>query len=196
MRAAILLVMGALIPAMNLAAQKIPVEGLPDSPVRAVIYEDLQCSDCADFRRMLDEKLLPRYAGRVAFVHRDFPLAKHAWARRAAIAGRFFADHKPELAIVYRQYIMAGQAETTDANFSARLAEFAKAHGVDPEAAVAALSNPHYAELVEQDYQDGVSRGVVHTPTVFVNGRPFIETFPVEEISKGIDEALAQTQTH
>ena len=64
--------------------------------------------------------------------------------------------------------------------------------GVLPEAAIAALSNARYAEMVEQDYQDGVSRGVVHTPTVFVNGKPFIETFTFEEISKGIDQALAE----
>ena len=36
------------------------VEGKPDSEVRVLIYEDLQCSDCAVFRKMLDEKLLPR----------------------------------------------------------------------------------------------------------------------------------------
>ncbi|MGC9945246.1 MAG: thioredoxin domain-containing protein [Bryobacteraceae bacterium] len=193
MKTAIALVSLALPLAMGLCAQKIPVEGLADSPVRAVIYEDLQCPDCADFRRMLDDKLLPRYAGKVAFVHRDFPLAKHAWARRAAIAARFFADRKPELALEYRRYAMANQGATNDANFNTRLAEFAKAHDIDPDAAIAALSNGRYAELVEQDYQDGVSRGVVHTPTVFVNGKPFVETFSFEEISKGIDEALAQS---
>jgi len=194
MRLAIVLTAAALASAMHLGAQKIPVEGTADSPVRAIIYEDLQCSDCADFRRMLDEKLLPKYGAKIAFVHRDFPLAKHAWARRAAIAGRFFADRYPQLAISYRQFMMAGQSTATEANLNERLTEFAKAHGADAEAAIAALANAHYAELVEQDYQDGVARGVRHTPTVFVNGRPFIETFTFEEISKGIDEALGEVK--
>jgi protein-disulfide isomerase len=44
---------------------------------------------------------------------------------------------------------------------------------------------------VEQEYREGVARGVSRTPTVFVNGEPFIETFTYEEISKGIDAALA-----
>jgi len=179
--------------AMGLLAQKPGVEGRADSPVRAVIYEDLQCPDCAAFERMLVEKLLPQYGGKVAFVHRDFPLAKHAWARRAAIAARFFADRSPALGLDYRRYTMAGQPAANEGNFNVRLTDFAKAHDIQPEAAIAALSNAHYAELVEQDYQDGVSRGVVHTPTVFVNGKPFVETFTFEEISKGIDEALAQT---
>jgi protein-disulfide isomerase len=176
---------------MALFAQKTMVEGRADSPVRAVIYEDLQCPDCAAFRRMMDEKLLPAYAAKVAFEHRDFPLAKHAWARRAAIAARFFTDRNPELGLEYRRDTMAGQAATNETNFNVRLADFAKAHDIEPDAALAALSNARYAELVERDYRDGVSRGVVHTPTVFVNGKAFIETFTFEEISKGIDQALA-----
>jgi protein-disulfide isomerase len=85
---------------------------------------------------------------------------------------------------------MASQEATNEANFNARLTDFAKAHDIEPDAAIAALSNARYAELVEQDYQDGVSRGVVHTPTVFVNGMPFVETFTFEEISRAIDQAL------
>src|SRR5262249_53007540 len=151
-------------------------------------------SDCAAFRRMMDEKILPKYAGQVAFVHRDFPLAKHAWARRAAIAARFFAAQSPELGLEYRRYTMAGQEVTSEGNFNMRLATFAQAHDIKPGTVVAALSDERYARLVDDDYQDGVSRGVVHTPTVFVNGRPFIETFTFEEFSKGLDEALAQAR--
>jgi protein-disulfide isomerase len=183
-----------LLSAVGLCAQKPIVEGRADSPVRAVIYEDLQCPDCAAFERMMDEKLLRQYGGKVAFVHRDFPLAKHAWARRAAIAARFFTDLKPELGLEYRRYTMAGQEATNEATFNMRLAAFAKVHDIEPDAAIAALSNARYAELVERDYQDGVSRGVVHTPTVFVNGKPFVETFTFEEISKAIDQALAQAR--
>jgi len=185
-----LLVVGA----MGLMAQKPVVEGMAASPVRVVIFEDLQCSDCAAFRVMMDEKILPNYGGKVAFVHRDFPLAKHAWARRAATAARFFAEEKPELAVAYRRYTMAGIEATSPENFNQRLADFAKSHGVDPEKAQAALSNPRYAEMVEKDYQEGVSRGVVHTPTVFVNGAVFIETFTYEQVAGAIDQALAQAR--
>ena len=64
-----------------------------------IIYEDLQCSDCANFQRILDDRLLPRYGRRVAFEHRDFPLAKHAWARKATVAGRFFDSIKAETGV-------------------------------------------------------------------------------------------------
>jgi protein-disulfide isomerase len=185
------LALAVLAGAMGLAAQQPLIEGLASSPVRVIIYEDLQCPDCAAFRRMMDEKILPRYGGKVAFVHHDFPLAKHAWSRRAAIAARFFAARSPELGLEYRRYTMAGIDVTHADNFNQRLAGFAKAHGVNPEEAIAALSNPQYAKWVEEDYQEGVARGVVHTPTVFVDGKPYIESFTFEAIAKGIDEALA-----
>jgi protein-disulfide isomerase len=167
------------------------IEGFPQSPVRVVIYEDLQCPDCADFRVMLDEKLLPRYAATVRFEHHDFPLAKHAWARKAAIAARFFEENQPGLGLAYRKYSMANLREITADNFNDRLSQFAKDHRVDPSKAVAALDDPRLAALVEEDYQEGVARGIAHTPTVLVNGRPFVETFPVEDVAKAIDAELA-----
>jgi protein-disulfide isomerase len=175
----------------GLAAQHPLVEGLAESRVRVLIYEDLQCPDCAAFRRMMDEKILPLYASQVAFVHREFPQAKHAWARRAAIAARYFSELKPELGLAYRRQIMASIKETTPENFADRLSEFAGKNGVDPARALAALDDPRLASLVERDFQDGVARGVAKTPTVFVNGKPFIEHFSFEEIRTAIDEALA-----
>jgi protein-disulfide isomerase len=143
---------------------------------------------------MLDKQILPKYGERVEFVHRDFPLAKHAWARRAAVAARFFASRDARLGLEYRRRTLGSASQTTESNFEERLAAFAREHGVDPNQAVAALQDPKLAEMVERDYQDGVARGVAHTPTVLVNGTPFVESFTFEEISKGLDEALAQAK--
>jgi protein-disulfide isomerase len=141
---------------------------------------------------MLDEKLLPKYAATVAFEHRDFPLAKHAWARKAAIASRFFQETSAELALKFRKYALTNIKTIKPDVFNERLAAFASENGCDPVKAVAALDDPNYAAAVEADFQDGVARGVAKTPTAIVNGTPFIETFTFEEISKAIDEALKQ----
>src|SRR4051812_10645644 len=98
-------------------ASKPLVEGNATSPVRVLIYEDLQCPDCADFRKMLDTELLPRFKGTVAFEHRDFPLVKHAWARPAAIASRFFEGISPDLAVEFRKTTMASQSKITPETF-------------------------------------------------------------------------------
>lgn len=188
MGAAILTAMSAYPSAQHL------IEGAAQSPVRVVIYEDLQCPDCADFRVMLDEKLLPRYASMVRFEHRDFPLAKHAWARKAAIAARFFEESKPGLGLAYRKYSLTNLREITAINFNDRLSQFAKDHDVDPAKAVASLDDARLAAIVEEDYQEGVARGIAHTPTVLVNGRPFVETFAVEDVAKAIDAELAASK--
>jgi protein-disulfide isomerase len=168
----------------------LPVEGNPESGVKVIVYEDLQCPDCANFRRMTDEQLLPRFGSRVAVIHKDFPLAKHAWARPAAIAGRYFAAVDAGLAVRYRQWVMARIREITPETFRAKLGEFAKFNSVDSEAAVRALDDPALAALVERDVQEGVARGVVKTPTVFVNGKPFIERFSFDDVAAAIGEAL------
>jgi protein-disulfide isomerase len=75
-------------------------------------------------------------------------------------------------------------------NFNERLSQFARDNGADPKPALAALDDPRLAGLVERDFQDGVARGVAKTPTVFVSGKAFIETFSAEDIAQAIDDAL------
>jgi len=177
-----------------LMAQEHPMEGNPKSAVRVVAYEDLQCPDCAVYRSMVDAQLLPRYGARVAFEHRDFPLAKHAWARRAAVAARYCDRIRPALGTEFRRYVMAHQKEITAENFDAKAAGWALAHHVETEKLRSAAQDPALLKLVDEDYQEGVARGVARTPTVFVNGEPFIESFTIEEISTSIEAALASVQ--
>jgi protein-disulfide isomerase len=184
----------ALMSVAHIIAQEIPVEGNPDSPVRVVEYENLQCGDCANYRQMLDEHLLPRFGGRVAFVHKDFPLAKHDWAARAAVAGRFFASKDAETALAFRHYCLFERTQITSTNFNEKLAAFAQKHGIDPKEAIASLADKGLQQLVNRDFQEGVARGVSKTPTVYVAGKPFIEVFTVEEISAAIEKALSAVE--
>jgi protein-disulfide isomerase len=169
------------------------VEGNPKSPVRVIAYGSLQCPDCAAYRKMMDEQLLPKYGTRVAFEHCDFPLTKHKWARQAATAARYFDAIDNALGVEFRRWAMNNIANLTAETFEEKLGEWAKSHRTDLAKAIAALKDPTLAKAVEEDYQEGVARGVARTPTVFVNGEPFIETFTADEISKGIDAALAAT---
>lgn len=178
---------------LTAAAEPRFVEGNRRSAVRVVIYEDLACSDCADFRVMMDGTLLPRFAGTVAFEHRDFPLPKHVWARRAAIAARYFERVNGELSVAWRRFALKNLREITDANFNEWLERFAREQKADAGAAVKSLDDAALAAAVEQDYQEAVARGVSRTPTVLVNGAPFIEKFPVEEIVNAIAAAVKES---
>jgi len=175
-------------------AQELPVEGNPDSPVRVIEYEDLACGDCANYRQMLDDDLLLKFGGRAAFVHKDFPLPKHPWAARAAVAGRFFASKDAEVAMAFRRYCLFSRYEITSDNFNEKLEAFAKQNVIDPAEAIASLANKDLQKLVNHDFQEGVARGVSKTPTVYVDGKPFIEVFTVEDVSAAIEKALAEAQ--
>jgi protein-disulfide isomerase len=177
----------------GISAQDLPVEGNPNSSVRVIEYEDLACGDCANYRTMLDEHLLPRFKDRVAFVHKDFPLPKHPWAARAAVAGRFFASKDAAIALAFRRHCLFNRYEITTGNFNDTLAAFAGQHGLDPQEAVASLADKKLQQLVNRDFQEGVARGVSKTPTVYVAGKPFIEVFAVEDLAAAIENALATT---
>ncbi len=177
---------------MALAAPPQMVEGNSASPVRVVIYEDLQCPDCAAFRRMLDEVLLPKYGTKVAFEHRDFPLAKHRWARQAAIVGRHWLAISPGISAKWRRETMARLRAIKPETFEEWVREFAMRHKLDAARAVAALNDAALSAAVQAEFQEGVARGIARTPTALVNGVPFIETFTAEEISQGIDQALKE----
>ncbi len=173
-------------------AQKPLIEGRADSPVRVVIYEDLQCPDCAAFREMLDAKLMPRYGARVAFEHRDFPLAKHAWARQASVASRYIQGLSVEKAVLFRRETMRSLRQIKAETFNDWLKAFCAKNGLDGAQAVNALNDEKLQALVQKDFDDGVARGIARTPTALVNGEPFIETFTFEEIAKAIDNALKE----
>jgi protein-disulfide isomerase len=167
-------------------------EGNPASPVKVLIYEDLQCSDCARFRVLLDEKILPRYGSRVAFIHRDFPLGKHDWARPAALAAHWVYEQDPELGITFRRELLAEQNNITSQSLKLWLVEFASRNNLDRKGILDSLSDQRLAAIVDQERQAAVARGISHTPTAFVGGLSFEETILYEDLARAIDEALAK----
>lgn len=168
------------------------VEGNPRAKLRVVIYEDLQCTDCAELRQTLDNYLLPRYGGQVAFEHKDFPLPKHSWARKAAIAARHFERVRAGAGTEFRRFMLSRIKDTPLERLEERVREFARDNNLDPADAVAALRSTELEDLVEQDYQEGIARGVKKTPTVYVGDAVFIEKIRRGELGTAIEKALAQ----
>jgi len=169
---------------------ELPVEGDPESAVRVVGFEDLQCKDCAAWRRMLDETLLPDLGGRVAFVSKDFPLPKHNWAEYAAMISRRFAVHDSRAAIDFRRYCFTHIADINLENLPDRAAEFARARGFSGSDAVLAMENADLRAAVQADLTEGRRLGVTKTPTVFVDERRFVEVFNAAEVKDAIEAAL------
>ena len=165
-----------------------------DNKVTVTIYDNLQCGDCRVFNTMLEGSLLPKYRGRVKFVHRDFPLGKHAWAKPAAQVGRRFDEVACGLSAGWRAFILDRIKSTPPETLPDRVREYAAEAGVDPALILPALTDEKLAAAVDAHIREGQARGVVKTPTVFVNNQPFIEVFTLEEITAGIESALHQAK--
>ncbi len=174
----------------NFLATPSTIAGNPASKVRLLIYEDLQCGDCARLHRIVTERLLPEHGARLAVEHHDFPLPKHDWARPAAIAARHFGETNPTAAPAFRDELLSNLSQITAANLETWIRAFARRAGLDESEAAASLTNVRFGAQVDHDRQSGLDRGVHRTPTAFLGPIAFIERFPYEDLSLMIRSAL------
>ena len=141
---------------------------------------------------MLDEKLLPKYGAKVAFIHRDLPLGRHNWARPAAMVARWVQEQDPRLGITFRRELLAEQEHITPATLKPWVAEFARRNKLSEQGIAAALTDPRMGALVDRDIQVAAARGVDKIPAVYVAGQSFVETIVYDDLARVIDQALAR----
>ena len=161
-----------------------PVQGDANAPITIVEFTDFQCPSCAAMHPVLDE-VMKSYGNKVRLVVRDFPLAMHANARKAAEAanaanaqGKFFE---------YTALLFKRQ----DALDVPSLKKYATEIGLDRARFDQALDGGKYSAEVKHDLDDGQIYGVGSTPTIFVNGK-MLRTLSSEGLRAAIDQALAR----
>ena len=172
-------------PTQTISADDDPSRGAPTAPVTIVEFTDFQCPSCAAMHPVLEE-VLKSYGNSVRFVVRDFPLAMHANARKAAEAansanaqGKFFE---------YAALLFKRQ----NALDVPSLKKYASELGLDRARFDAALDGGTFAEEVRRDISDGQLYGIDSTPTIFVNG-VILRTLSAEGLRAAIDRALGGT---
>jgi len=162
--------------------------------VALVVFEDLQCPDCARANLLLLEA---SRTYKIPLVRHDFPLSQHEWAMAAALLARYFDTQSRKLGDEYRDYIFAHQLEITKANLRDVTDRWAQAHktsvpfALDPQGRLAAQ--------VKADQALGNNIGVNHTPTVYVvsdkrQGTPFVEVVDRSQLFQIIDAMKAETK--
>lgn len=153
--------------------------------LEVIVYEDLQCGDCAHLRTLLDELMIPSFAGRVLFTHRDFPLPRHDWARQAALLAHYFKQFGLDSS--WRRDTLAHHKTLS---LSEHLYAFASRHDLDPAAALQAMTDPAVEASLESDISSARERGVSRTPTLFIGSFVLIEPQHADEISDLINKSL------
>ena len=170
------------------------------SKVAIVVFEDLECPQCAKAAPLLHEAA-KKY--NIPLLQYDFPLRQHPWSLEAAINARYFDTKSQKLGDDYRLYIFANQNSITKGNLRGITEKWAEDHKVtlpfvmDPSGELAAK--------VEADRQLGNRIPLNHTPTIYVvndsgRGTPVVEVTDLPQLYQTIDqvvkEAGVSTQAH
>lgn len=178
-----LLISEPTLPVQAISVDDDPVRGDANAPVTIVEFTDFQCPSCAAMQPILDEAL-KSYGTKVRLVVRDFPLAMHANARKAAEAAN--AAHAQGKFFEYTALLFKRQ----NALDLASLKKYASEIGLDRVRFDAALDGGKYAAEVKHDVDDGQMYGVDSTPAIFVNGIALKE-MSSEALRALIDRGLA-----
>jgi protein-disulfide isomerase len=172
------------VPVLLISADDDPARGDAKAAVTIVEFTDFQCPACAAMNPVFDEVLKP-YGNKVRLVIRDFPLAIHANALKAAEAAN--AAHAQGKFFEYAALLFKRQ----DALDTPSLKKYATELGLDRARFDAALDGGKYSAEVKHDMEDGQSYGIGSTPTIFVNGK-LLKVLSSESLKAAIDEALSQ----
>jgi len=166
------------------------------SKVAILVFEDLQCPDCARAAPLLHEAA-KKYS--IPLVQYDFPLPMHNWSFEAAVNARYFDTKSKKLGDDYRLFIFANQPQITPQNLRGMTERFAADNKVtfpfvvDPSGELAAK--------VKADYAIGQRVGIDHTPTIYVvsdttRGKPFVEVVDRTQLYQLIDQVIKEAGTN
>lgn len=127
--------------------------------------------------------MLENNAGKVKLVFKNFPLSRHKYATKAAMAalaadkyGKFWKFHD-QLFLEYNKLN------------DQKIREIAQNLGLNSDEFEKMMKHPKILAKIQQDILDGRQAGVTGTPTVFVNGRRLRDWSP-NELQMLIDKAL------
>jgi protein-disulfide isomerase len=162
----------------------------PGHKVAIVMFEDMQCPDCARAHPLVYGVAK---AQNVPVVRHDFPLPIHDWAFEAAVWGRYFDSKSKKLGDGFRDYVYANQPAITPQNLKDYVKRFAEANGTS----IPFVRDPggKFEKAVRADYALGQKIGVQHTPTIWVVGatkgmkaEPFVEVVERSKMSQMIED--------
>lgn len=147
-----------------------PILGDVHSKLRVIVYQDLECPDCAQWHQVFKSQIIPRFGKQVGFEFRDYPLPQHQWSFNASVLARYFDTHGLKIGMAWRDYCFTHQNDLTPANLMDTAARFARPYGITRAQLDDAFANPDLFALVQADQRRGNHDNVQHTPTVLFNG--------------------------
>ena len=152
--------------------------------VTLVEYGDYECPHCGRAYPIIKD-VQERMGSRLRFVFRNFPLKEmHPHAQRAAEAaeaagaqGKFWQMHD----VLF---------ENQGALDNRHLVAYAEQLGLDAERFASELGSHMYAGRVREDFMSGVRSGVNGTPTFFINGVRYDDSWDPDTLVEALRNRL------
>jgi protein-disulfide isomerase len=146
-------------------------EGPADAPVTLVEYGDYECPSCGQAYPIVKE-VQRRLGSKLRFVFRNFPLTDaHPHAQHAAEAAEAAATHGKFWEMHDALY------EHQRALDDVHLVGYAAKLGLDAKVFEAQLHAHAHKARVHEDFVSGVRSGVKGTPTFYINGTRFDDSW-------------------
>src|ERR1035437_1715760 len=163
------------------------------SKVAIIVFEDLECPDCARAAPLLRDAA-KQY--NIPLVQYDFPLPMHPWSFEAAVNARYLDTKSKKLGDEYRFYIFQNQTQITKQNLRGMTERFADEHKVALPFVMDLTGD--LAAKVKADYQLGQRIPLDHTPTIYVvsdtvRGQPFVEVVDRTKLYQLIEQVIKET---
>ncbi len=163
-----------------------------------VIFEDLECPDCARAAPLVEEA---SKTYKIPVVRYDFPLPQHLWSFDAAVMAHYFGSKSPALGVAFREYIFERQTQINGPNMldgeaqKRELRKVAEQFAAEHKTVLPFAVDPQgkFAAEVRQSKAVGDRVGIAHTPTLYVvsnrqQGTPFVEVVDRAKLYELIDE--------
>ena len=153
-------------PRQDVALGDAPVRGSRNAPMMIVEFADYQCPYCQQMHPEL-KILQQELAGKVAVAFKDFPLAMHANAEKAAEAARCAGEQGKYWDFHDMLFHNSDNLEV------AQIKQYAHDLKLNQANFEACLDSGKEAAAVQKDQAQGKQLGVRATPSFFFNGRLF-----------------------
>jgi len=159
------------------------IQGSADAPVTLVEYGDYECPYCGEAYPIVKE-IQSRMGKQLRFVFRNFPISTahpHAEiaaeaAEAAAAQDRFWEMH---------DHLYENQRHLREDD----LRSYARAIELDRDMFDKELAEHVHADRVHEDFMSGVRSGVNGTPTFFINGVRYDDSYESETLLMALNGA-------
>jgi protein-disulfide isomerase len=133
------------------------------------------------------EQVLGNNPEKVKIVFKNFPLRRHKFATKAAIAA--LAADGQEKFWAFHDRLFENYKQLSDK----KIKDIARDLGLDMEKFEKQMKDPGILAQIRQDMLDGNQAGVRGTPTVFIGGR-LLKNWSPKEFQKLVDKELGRTK--